>query len=67
LITLRHAISIVAAAAAVTGALHLQFACAGAGRELAEPALAQPQRPEARPDRAKNVILFLGDGMESAP
>ncbi len=63
MITLRHAISIVAAAAAATGALHLQFACAGAGREFGEPALAEPRRPEARSDRAKNVILFLGDGM----
>jgi len=62
---LRRSISIFALAAATIGAVPFQFACAGAkSGKLEQPtAVANTQRPDAIPLRAKNVILFLGDGM----
>jgi alkaline phosphatase len=58
-------IAIFATATATAGALHFQFACAGTKREMVEhsTAVEGPQRPDAIPSRAKNVILFIGDGM----
>jgi alkaline phosphatase len=58
-------IAIFLTATATAGILALQLACAGAKPETVEHAapVAEPQRPAARSDRAKNVILFLGDGM----
>jgi alkaline phosphatase len=46
-------------------ALQLQLACAGARRDPVEPrpAAASPPRSDAGTGRAKNVILFIGDGM----
>ena len=65
MMVLRRNISIFAAATAVAGALHFQFACAGSQRERIEQpgAIERPERPNAIASRAKNVILFLGDGM----
>ena len=62
---LRRGIAIFAMAAAATGTLHFQFACAGAKREMVEHpiAVANSRRLDAISSRAKNVILFIGDGM----
>lgn len=62
---LRRGIAIFATATAAAGALHFQFACAGAQRDtIAHPAaIADSRRPDAAPHRAKNVILFIGDGL----
>ncbi|MFB3118601.1 MAG: alkaline phosphatase, partial [Myxococcota bacterium] len=61
---LRRGIAIFAMAAA-SGALHFQFACAGAPRGRVEQptAAAISRQLDAIPSRAKNVILFVGDGM----
>jgi len=57
--------AIFATATVAAGALAFQLACAGAGREALEhpPAAAGLEHPTQKPDRAKNVILFIGDGM----
>ena len=62
---LRRSIAIFATATAIAGALHFQFACAGTKRERVEhpTAVEGPQRPDATLNRAKNAILFVGDGM----
>jgi len=62
---LRRSIAIFATATAAAGALHFQFACAGTKRETVEhpTAVEGPQRPDAISNRAKNAILFVGDGM----
>lgn len=62
---LRRSIAIFATATAAVGALHFQSACAGTKRERIEQptAVESPRRPEMVSSRAKNVILFLGDGM----
>jgi hypothetical protein len=62
---LRRSIAIFATATAAAGALHFQFACAGTKREMVEhpTAVEGPQRPDAISSRAKNAILFVGDGM----
>jgi alkaline phosphatase len=62
---LRRSIAIFAVAMAAAGALHFQFACAGTKRDRVEhpTAVEGPQRPDAIPSRAKNAILFIGDGM----
>ncbi len=61
----RPRIAALATAAAAAGTLAFQFACAGSNRERVEPPAAaeRPQRPADSPSRAKNVILFIGDGM----
>ena len=65
MMVLRRSIAIFATATAAAGALHFQFACAGTKRERVEhpTAVEGPQRPDAIPSRAKNAILFVGDGM----
>lgn len=71
MMVLRRSIAIFATATAAAGALHFQVACAGSKRERIEHpsavehqgAAKRPQRPDAIPSQAKNVILFLGDGM----
>ncbi|MFB3117526.1 MAG: alkaline phosphatase [Myxococcota bacterium] len=62
---LRRGIATFAMAAAATGTLHFQFACAGAKRGMVEHpiAVANSRRLDAISSRAKNVILFIGDGM----
>ena len=62
---LQRSIAIFATATAAVGALHFQFACAGAKREMVEhpTAVEDSQRPDAISSRAKNAILFIGDGM----
>ncbi len=62
---LRRSIAIFATATAAASALQFQFACAGSKRERIEHpgAVERPQRLDAIPSRAKNVILFIGDGM----
>ena len=61
----RRAIAIFAMATAATSTLYFQFACAGATGEMVEhpTAAANSRQPDAIPKRAKNVILFVGDGM----
>ena len=65
MMVLRRGIAIFAMAAAATGTRHFQFACAGAPRGRVEPptAAAISRQLDAIPSRAKNVILFVGDGM----
>jgi len=65
MMVLRRSIAVFAMATAATGALHFQFACAGAKRGMVEhqTAVANSRRADAIPNRAKNVILFIGDGM----
>jgi alkaline phosphatase len=62
---LRRSITFFALLTAATGALHFQFACAGAQRAVVEhpTPVAVSQRPDATSGQAKNVILFIGDGM----
>jgi len=62
---LPRSIAIFATAMAIAAALQLLFACAGTKRERVEPptAVESSQRPNSTPSRAKNAILFLGDGM----
>jgi len=61
----RPRIATLATAAAAAGTLAFQFACAGSKREIVEPPAAaeRPKQPADSPSRAKNVILFIGDGM----
>jgi alkaline phosphatase len=61
----RPSIAVFALATAATGALLYQFGCAGAMRGRAEhpTAVEDWQRPDATTKRAKNAILFIGDGM----
>jgi len=61
----RRIAALLTAMAIAAGTLALQTACAGAKPETLEHAIptASPQRPDAPPAHAKNVILFLGDGM----
>jgi alkaline phosphatase len=65
MMVLPRSIAILALATAAAGALQFQFACAGTSRDRVDhpPAAAAPDRPDAVPGRAKNVILFIGDGM----
>jgi len=62
---LRRSIALLATATAAAGALQFQFACEGTRSEKIEPppATADAQGPDGIPVRAKNVILFIGDGM----
>jgi len=61
---MRRSIALLMSAAAA-GLLHLQFACAGTKRGAVEAPAAVELRPraEAASGRAKNAILFVGDGM----
>ena len=65
MMVLSRSIAIFATAMAIAAALQLLFACAGTKREGVEPpaAVEGSQRPNSTPGRAKNAILFLGDGM----
>jgi len=62
---LRRSDAIRAIAAVATSALPLLLACAGTEREAIEPSTSAeaPRPPDAVPKRAKNAILFVGDGM----
>jgi alkaline phosphatase len=62
---LRRSFAVFAMATAATSALHFQYGCAVAKREVVKhpTAIANSRRADAIPGRAKNVILFIGDGM----
>ncbi len=61
----RRTIAVLATATAAAGALQFQFACAGTRPEVVEPSpvTANAPRTDQMPRPAKNVILFIGDGM----